>query len=102
LANRPNFFKNIFVLLDNVQKVHNQFLKFLPPPFFMALEVGINHFWNHFWNQRAVCHQKKLFRPTSNFYSTMNFFFNFSIFTAYLREEDLKILKISRTKVLLA
>jgi hypothetical protein len=26
------------VLLDNVQKLHIQFLKFLPPPFFMALE----------------------------------------------------------------
>jgi hypothetical protein len=29
----------MFVLLDNVQKLHTQFLKFSPLPFFMALEV---------------------------------------------------------------
>jgi hypothetical protein len=32
-------FFNMFVLLDNVQKLQTQFLKFSPPSFFMALEV---------------------------------------------------------------
>jgi hypothetical protein len=41
-------------------------------------------------------------KPTSKFDSTMIFFYYFSIFTAHLREEDLKILKSSRTKVLLS
>jgi hypothetical protein len=38
LVNRPYFF-NTIVLLDIVQKLHTQFLKFSPHPFFMALEV---------------------------------------------------------------
>jgi hypothetical protein len=36
---QSSLFFIMFVLLDNVQKLHTQFLKFLPPPFFMALEV---------------------------------------------------------------
>jgi hypothetical protein len=32
-------FFNMFVLLRIGQKLHTQFLKFLPPPFFMGLEV---------------------------------------------------------------
>jgi hypothetical protein len=34
---QSSLFFNMFVLLG--QKLHTQFLKFLPPPFFMALEV---------------------------------------------------------------
>jgi hypothetical protein len=29
----------MFVLIDNIQKLHIQFLKFVPPPFFVALGV---------------------------------------------------------------
>jgi hypothetical protein len=36
---QSSLFFNMFVLLGNVQKLHTQVLKFLPPPFFMALEV---------------------------------------------------------------
>jgi hypothetical protein len=36
---QSSLFFNMFVILDNVQKLHTQFLKFLPPPLFMALEV---------------------------------------------------------------
>jgi hypothetical protein len=36
---QSSLFFNIFVLLDIGQKLHTQFLKFLPPPFFMGLEV---------------------------------------------------------------
>jgi hypothetical protein len=38
LANRT-YFGKIFVLLHIGQKLHTQFLKFLPPTFFMGLEV---------------------------------------------------------------
>jgi membrane associated rhomboid family serine protease len=34
-----SLFFNMFVLLYIGQKLHTQFLKFLPPPFFMALQV---------------------------------------------------------------
>jgi hypothetical protein len=53
----------------------------------------------HYWNKRAISHLKK---NQVAFFSTMNFFSSFSIFTAHLRKEDLKILKSSKTKVLLS
>jgi hypothetical protein len=36
---QSSLFLNMFVLFHNVQKLHTQFLKFLPPPFPLALEV---------------------------------------------------------------
>jgi hypothetical protein len=38
-VSQPSLFCNMFVLLDIVQKLHTQFLKFSPPLFFMALKV---------------------------------------------------------------
>jgi hypothetical protein len=36
---QSSLFFNMFVVLYIGQKLHTQFLKFLPPPFFMGLEV---------------------------------------------------------------
>jgi hypothetical protein len=36
---QSSLFFNMFVLLDIVQTLHTQFLKFSPPPYFMAVEV---------------------------------------------------------------
>jgi hypothetical protein len=36
---QSSLFFNMFVLLDIGQKLHTQFLKFIPPPFFMGFEM---------------------------------------------------------------
>jgi hypothetical protein len=38
-VDQSSLFFNMFVLVHIGQKLHTQFLKFSPPPFFMALQV---------------------------------------------------------------
>jgi hypothetical protein len=38
-VDQSSLFFNMFILLHIGQKLHTQFLKFSPPPFFMALQV---------------------------------------------------------------
>jgi hypothetical protein len=55
---QSSLFFTMFVLLLIEQKMHTQFLKFLPPPFFMGLEGFKEKYFPSFPSKNYEIHRK--------------------------------------------